>query len=66
LSFNATDYVQLDNEWKAAARRHSGIIVSARIQDIGELLRRVVWHLDWYHPVQQEDVLVWLGPAPRP
>jgi len=45
LTFNARDYVPLDQEWKSAGLHHAGIIVSPRINDVGELLRRVEGHL---------------------
>ncbi len=60
LTFNATDFIQLDHDWKAAGRSHAGIIVAPRIDDLGELLRRVVRHLDIVSPELQRDTLLWL------
>jgi hypothetical protein len=66
LTFDSGDFQRLDAEWKAAGRRHAGIIVSPYIRDVGELLRRVVWHLDHYTPAEQDDTLLWLAPVPQP
>jgi hypothetical protein len=65
LTFNKVDFLRLDRVWKAADRRHAGIIVSPQIEDLGELLRRVTWHLDTYAPEDQHDTLLWLGPVPE-
>lgn len=35
LSFNVRDFIHLDKEWKYQSKKHSGIIVSARINDPG-------------------------------
>ncbi len=64
LTFNKTDFLHLDRSWKTAQRAHAGIIVSPQIEDLGELLRRVVWHLDNYPPSAQYDTLLWLNPVP--
>ena len=58
LTFNARDFIQMDSLWKAAGKRHYGIVVSPRIDDLGELLRRVKGHLDTVTPAQQENVLL--------
>ena len=60
------DFLRLDTVWKVAGREQAGIIVSHEIRDFGDLLRRVIWHLDQYTPAQQHDTLLWLGPGPRP
>jgi predicted nuclease of predicted toxin-antitoxin system len=62
LTYNTSDFAQLDAAWKAAGRRHAGIIVSAEARDLGTLLRRVMQHLDTYGPTEQEDTLLWLVP----
>ncbi len=60
ITFNAADYILLDQEWKAAGRQHIGIVVSPKINDLGELLRRVTHHLDTTSPDIQRDILLWL------
>ena len=60
LTFNAADYLRLDREWKAAGRQHAGILVSPKINDLGELLRRVTHHLDTISPDTQWDIVLWL------
>jgi len=62
LVFNVVDYVRLDRRWKAAGQQHAGIVVSPKIEDVGELLRRVMRHLDIVSPDQQGDTLLWLLP----
>jgi hypothetical protein len=61
LTYNANDFLPLDAAWKAAGRQHAGIIVSPRIGDLGELLRRVIGHLDHYTRAQQHDTVLWLA-----
>jgi hypothetical protein len=65
LTFNKSDFLHLDHVWKAAGRPHAGIIVSPQIEDPGELLHRVTWHLNTYAPADQYDTLLWLGPVPE-
>ena len=62
LVFNVRDYVPLDVAWKANNQQHAGIIASPKIADLGELLRRVVNHLDTTDPEVQRDTLLWLAP----
>jgi len=57
---------RLDQQWKAIGQQHEGIIVSPRILDLGELLRRAIWRLDPYTPAPQHDTLLWLSPSPSP
>jgi len=64
LTFNVRDFVRLDSLWQTAGQRHHGIVVSPRIDDLGELLRRVKQHLDTVSPAQQDNVLLWLRPVP--
>ncbi len=61
LSFNIADYLALDSRWKDAGLEHQGIIISPRLLDLGELLRRVIWHLDHVAPVDQHNTVLWLG-----
>jgi hypothetical protein len=65
LTFNKVDFLRLDHEWKAAGRPHAGIIVSPQIEALGELFRRVMWHLDTYASADQYNTLLWLGPVPE-
>jgi hypothetical protein len=65
LTANARDFVRIDAEWKRTGRQHAGIVVTPESDDFGELLRRVVRHLDTYSPDIQHDTLIWLEPAPR-
>ena len=60
LTFNSTDFLRLDVDWKRASREHAGIIVSAEVADLGELLRRVERHLNTYPPSVQHNTLLWL------
>jgi hypothetical protein len=62
-TFNYVDYLELDADWKDAGREHAGIIVSPYVADIGELLRRVIWHLDHYTRDQQHALVLWLNPV---
>ena len=60
LTFNSTDFLWLDVDWKEAGREHAGIFVSAEVGDLGELLRRVERHLNTYPPSVQHNTLLWL------
>jgi len=63
LTFDVEDYYRLDQRWKAAGRRHHGIIVSPEVADIGRLIRRVKRHLDYVTSGEQADTLLWLRPG---
>ena len=63
LSYNRDDFLRLDRVWKAAGRRHTGIIISREIKDLGTLLRAIQRHLDTYSQSEQHDVLLWLQQA---
>ena len=65
LTFNMVDFIALDAEWKRDGRRHAGIIVSAEIRSLTELVRRVEHHLLTISPEQQADTLLWLSPRPE-
>jgi hypothetical protein len=64
LTYNMVDYVPLDQSWKAAGRRHAGIVLSPAVEDFGTLLRRVQRHLDRYAPTEQDDLVLWLDADP--
>jgi len=66
LTFNASDFLRLDREWKAASRRHAGIIIVPRPLPLGRLVRSVARHLDAVSPDAQDDVLLWLDVSPIP
>lgn len=60
LTFNISDFVQLDNEWKVLGKDHAGIIVSSEIVNFSVLLARVCRHLDLIAPETQHNTLLWL------
>lgn len=60
LTNNVRDFVPLDVRWKRLGRSHSGIIVYAGVPPFGELLRRVIRHLDETTPEAQYDPVLWL------
>lgn len=64
LTFNMVDFIALDAEWKQDGRRHAGIIVSAEIRSLTELVRRVEHHLSTIPPEQQINTLLWLSALP--
>jgi hypothetical protein len=64
LTFNMVDFITLDAEWKRDGRRHAGIIISAEIRSLTELVQRVEHHLLTISPEQQMDTLLWLISLP--
>ena len=60
LTENVADFYPLDAAWKMSGRTHAGIIVFSGIETFGELLRRVITHLDTTSPEAQYDTLLWL------
>ena len=60
LTNNFTDFEDADRRWKAANRRHAGIIIYSRSPTFSALLRRVQQHLDTVDPQVQDDILLWL------
>jgi hypothetical protein len=66
LSYNQRHFVPLDQQWKAASRRHAGIILSPTIESLGVLIRYVQRHLDTYSQAEQDDLLLWLDTSPAP
>jgi predicted nuclease of predicted toxin-antitoxin system len=57
LTFNVADFERLDRRWKARGLVHHGIIVSAQITDLQELIRRVQLHLDTYSSLNQHNAV---------
>jgi hypothetical protein len=55
LTFNTDDFRRLDRAYRAAGRRLAGIIVSGRVHELAELVRRVRLHLDTVRPEDQEN-----------
>jgi len=64
LTFNVVDFIALDAEWKRDGRQHAGIIVSAEIRSLTELIRCVERHLLTIPPDQQADALLRLISLP--
>jgi len=60
LTNNVRDFIPLDVWWKRQGRSHAGIIVYAGVPSLGELLRRVIHHLDATTPETQHDTVLWL------
>lgn len=60
LTNNTRDFVPLDVRWKRQGRSHAGITVYAGVPPLGDLLRRVIRHLDTTTPEMQHDTLLWL------
>ena len=55
-TFNATDFDQLDREWRAAGRPHAGIVVSEDLNaNVSEMARRLQYHLDTVSPRVQHS-----------
>ena len=61
LTYDVIDFIQLDRRWKAQGWRHAGIIaVPSSVNSFGQLLRRVIVHLESAGPETQRDTLLWL------
>lgn len=60
LTNNISDFVSLDIRWKRQGRAHDGIILYTGFPPIGDLLRRVIAHLDRVEPETQHDTVLWL------
>ncbi len=60
LTNNVRDFVPLDARWKRQGRSHAGIVTYAGVPPFGELLRRVIRHLDATTLGMQHDTLLWL------
>lgn len=60
LVYNSRDSFPLATEWSNRGRQYAGIIVSVQIIDPGELLRRVMHHLDTTDPAWQVNNILWL------
>lgn len=61
LTENVSDFYTLDASWKMRGKAHAGIIVYTGIRDFGELLRRVMYHLNTTVPEVQHDTILWLS-----
>jgi len=61
LTNNVRDYIPLDAHWKRQGQMHVGIITYAGVPPIGELLRRVIAHLNITEPEMQHDTVLWLA-----
>ncbi len=46
--------------WKRQGRSHVGIVVYADVPPFGELLHRVIRHLNATTPEMQHDTVLWL------
>ncbi len=61
LTYDVIDFIQLDHRWRAQGRQHAGIIaVPSSVNSFGQLLRRVIAHLESTCPETQYDTLLWL------
>jgi uncharacterized protein with PIN domain len=60
LTQNATDFYALDFAWKAAGRRHAGILVYSPHLRFADLLARLPRFLDTTSRESQDDTLLWL------
>jgi hypothetical protein len=60
LTNNVRDFVPIDIRWKRQGRSHAGIVVYAGVPAFGELLRRVIYHLNTTTPEMQHDTVLWL------
>jgi len=61
LMNNVRDYIPLDAHWKRQGQMHAAIITYAGVPPIGELLRRVIAHLDVTEFDAQHDTVLWLA-----
>ena len=60
VTFNARDYLLLDRRWKERGLHHAVIIDSPRVNDLGELPRRVERHLQTHSAESQQNQVRWL------
>lgn len=60
LTENVRDYVPLDVQRKRRSRTHAGIMLYADDPPLGELLRRVIAHLDAFPSDVQRDTVLWI------
>ena len=60
LTNNQRDFVPLDARWKRQGRTHAGIMLYTGFPPIGDLLRRVIAHLDSVEPDIQRDTVLWV------
>ena len=60
LVFNIAHFVRLDARWRTLGREHFGIVLSPQLA-LGELVRRVKFHLDSYTPEYQYNTVLHLA-----
>lgn len=60
LTNNNRDFVPLAVRWKRQGREHAGMMLYTGFPPVGELLRRVIAHLDSTEPETQRDTVLWL------
>ncbi len=60
LTENVRDYAPLDGRWKRRGGIHAGIMLYGDDPPLGELLRRVIAHLDAFPPEVQRDTVLWI------
>ena len=62
LTYDRADFAQLDAGWRRTGRQHAGIIlVPSSVNTFGELLLRVMQHLDITDPEIQFNTVLWLA-----
>ncbi len=61
LTNNIRDFIPLDGDWKLQGRSHAGIVIYAGVPPFGDLLRRIIHHLDMISPETQHDTVLWLA-----
>ncbi len=60
LTNNNRDFVPLAVRWKRQGRAHAGMMLYTGFPPLGDLLRRVIAHLDRTEPEAQRDTVLWI------
>jgi len=60
LTNNKRDFLPLDVRWKRQGRVHAGMMLYTGFPSLGDLLRRVIAHLDRVEPETQHDTVLWI------